>query len=162
MVHIDTWTGQSSSGLDTHKVTLPHSAAKSWVVRHLLKVKCLPTLFLGDNILLIVWLFEVGCWAATLYQLADGCAALKLGMDGILDEISRVFTYHRPHIGCHFLSWALPLPYWEMAQTLGPPWCRSKTLQWHLWFCRRSCLFTMEVFEGKPTAKLHTNIDGGM
>ena len=29
--------------------TLPYSAAKSWAVRCLPKVKCLPTLFLGDN-----------------------------------------------------------------------------------------------------------------
>ena len=48
---------------------------------------------------LIIWHFEVGCQAATLYQLADGSAVLKLGLDGI----TRVSTYHGPHIGHQLL-----------------------------------------------------------
>ena len=59
---------------------------------------------------LIIQLFEVGCQAATLYQLADGSAVLKLGLDGILDGISRVSTYHGPLIRCQFLLQVLPSP----------------------------------------------------
>ena len=46
---------------------------------------------------------------AALYQLADGGGVLKLGLDGI----SRVSTYHRPHVGCQFLVVGFTSPFAE-------------------------------------------------
>ena len=114
-----TWThesGQILSRMSTNKVT-SHSAAKSWVVWHWPNVRHLHTLSQGDNTSFIQ-LFEVGYWAAILYQLADGSTVLKLGLDedGILDGISRLSTYHGPPhwvpISCHGFYLSLC---WEMA-----------------------------------------------
>ena len=52
---------------------------------------------------LTIWLFEVRCQTAALYQLDDDSVVLKLGLDGILGGISRVSTYDGPNIGCQFL-----------------------------------------------------------
>ena len=110
----------------------------------------------GDNTTFIQ-LFEVGDWAAALYQLADGSAMLKLGLDGILDGISRVSTYHGSHIGCQFLVAGFTSPFagrWLKHWAHGK--CRLKTQQWQLWFGKRWCLFSMGVSVGNPQTKLHT------
>ena len=80
------------------------------MIRHLSKVEHLPTLSLWEITPLIIQLFEFGCQEAALYQLADGGAVLKLGLDGILDGISRVSTYHGPHIGHQFLAMGFTSP----------------------------------------------------
>ena len=121
------------------------------------------SLSLWDNTAFI-WFFEAGCWVTALYQLADGSAVLKLSLDGILVGTSRVSTYHAwaPHwvpISCCGFYLSLTgrwLKHWFHGR------CGLKTLQWQLWFFRKWCLFTMDVGVGRPTAKLHTIMDGGV
>ena len=108
MVHRDTTTGQCSSRLDT----------KSLCFTLLPKVRQLGTcqksnlyrLSFWEITPLVVQHFEVRHWVATLYQLADGSTVLKLGLDGILDGISRVSTYHGSHIGHQFLVVGFTFP----------------------------------------------------
>ena len=100
-------TGHSSSRwctstvISINKVTLPLSAPKVGWSGACQKSNVNP-LYFCQITPLIIWLTEVGHQTATLYQLADGSAVLKLGLDGILEGIDRVSTYHGPHIGHQF------------------------------------------------------------
>ena len=78
-----------------------HSAANGWPVRHLPRVEHLSPLIQQDNVTYHLT-FKSGIgWPPHTSQLV---AVLELGLNGI----SRVSTYHGPHIGWQFLLWVLP------------------------------------------------------
>ena len=127
-----TWThesGQSLSRINTRK--------SLWLTL-LLKVRWLGAcwksnvypLSLWEITPLIIWLFKVMYQAVTLYQLADGSAVVKLGLDGILDGISGVSTYHEPHIGHQFIVVGFTSPSLGDGSSTGPivMWIKNSTI----------------------------------
>ena len=138
--------GQCLSRISTNKVT-SHSAAKSWVVRHLADVRHFYTLTQGDNSS-FVWLFEVRHWAVTLYQLAVGNARTGFGWKpSRWMEIAECPHTMGPTLGAKFVPWVLPLHLLGDGRSTGPmvnaDWklCND-SLVWQKW-----CL--LNKYQGK-------------
>ena len=77
-------------------------------------------LYFGKITPLIIQLFEIWCQVAALYKLVDGSAALKLGLDGILDGMAEYPHTMAPHWVPISLLWVLLSPSLGDGLSTGP------------------------------------------